>query len=669
MAQVDDDREVNGRQSPVMTRLVALALVVLTACGGSKPSGSPGPGGSPEASGSPSAFSEILPADVTAEGVAQLERDVVRRVLIASAGSEVMTDDVLDAVETLRQELLGLAGGEAALAGRVAAVDDGPPLRGELAAEAGQTSVVDTLTNQLRRQASSSGATIDQSPQAIDRTLPDGTARLNGVSQTTLTSTASTLSGTHRVSMTIERLDANGQVTSTVNLEIEAHVDLDICPDANGTVKATYTYDWSSAMVGGSTITVHTEGTVEGLVGDDAFLHSYTVESSGTEGSTGGQAGSTVSRGLTTRSGFVLSGAPGVVTQTSTAIPPVTTITQPDPLATTQDYQNLLDAASQPAHWISLQLLDVAQSKWRSGACVKIESTRDSDYVDRDEHVPFTARVIHKIENTELNKPIVGTFSGVASLDPVDTELTAPADFEFVAGPNIDDVGDIHLKTTSNRGIGELDLRFKVKELKLELVIHSELKITKYVSYTADVEIDVDGRIRLERNSQTGRWNGTGTLSTMAFDSGSGGCHSAEILGTGTYDWVVRDVEASPGLPTDQIKIWMDNGLRNELPDTVTSIDCFPAPVPFVTDANVWENLFFLVHRSEYGANGFLVDGLSGGDSTAPWIGGQDLGGIRWLAGCDTLRDQDPLTQDLADVTSCELDTEFTLVVVDLASP
>jgi len=661
MAQLDDDRNGPRRESADMRQLLAIALIVLTACGGTNPAGSTGPGGSGAASGSSSDFPEINPADVTAEAVAALEAGVVRSALIGSAGAKTLSDDLLDEIEAARQEILALSADDTAALGRTASADvsEAPPA--DLAVAATATSVVDTLIEQVRRQATSrSGSNPELGIHTSDRVTSDGGARINSTSQTTVTSTSTTLSGTHRLSMTIERLDADGQVTSTIYLEIEATVEMDICPDANGNVKATYTYDTSSDMVGGSTMTVHTEGTVEGLVGDDAYLHSYIVEASGTESSTGG-GGSGYSRGVTTRSGYALSGAPGVASQTTTAIPSVTTITQSDPLATTQDYVDLQQAATGPAHWMSLQLLDVAQSKWRSGACVRIESSRDSDYVNPSEHVPFTAKVFHKVENVELNKPIVATFTGVTSLDPVDTEVPAPADFEFVAGPHIDDVGDIKLKTTSNRGIGELALRFKVKQLQLELTIDSEIGITKVDSFITDATATATGTIRLTPTGAPGKWSGTGTLDSVTATSlGVGGCQTAQIYGVGTYDWVVREVTAAPGMAEGDIEIWSDSGQRRENPDTITSLLC---PAGAVTNPyNTWENFFFLVFRGFYGPNGFQVDGLSDGPAdTSEWEHDMVLGTDTWVTTCGISL----LPEQLRQYTDCAASVTWTLKVID----
>ena len=644
-----------------MRRALTILLVVVAACGGSPSTGSNSPGsGSAAPSGAAGEFPDLEPAEATTEAVAEAERLLIRRTMVSSGAEAVLGPGLVDAAEEARQELLAELADASTAGARVASTNLHAAPPADLAIIEGETSVVVTLTEQIASQSSSSGGPLAGS-RTIDRTSTvDGiTSRTTGSSSMNTTSTSSTLSGTYTYDVTMNILDANGRVTDTIFSRIEAKVDLEICPDANGVVKATYTYDLKTEVVGGTTVTFHSEGTVEGLVGDDAFLQSYTVEASGTESSTGSGGGGPWSRGTTSRGGYILNGAPGVTTSTATAIPPVTTITQVDPLATSDDYFNINRESMLPAHWMSMRLMSLAQGKWRSGACMKIESSEPGRDVEPDEQVPFTARVIHKIENVELDKPVVATLTGVQAIDPAGTEVPAPADFTFTGGPDFLDIGDVHLKTTSNRGIAELDIRFVVMPpLFLELKIESELHVTQYVSYATDVTFNVDGRIRLKRDAETGLWSGTGQLHTMSFDSSPGGCHSATFLGNGDYDWVVKDVVASPGLPTDQIKIWMDAGTIVENPDSYTSYDC-PSST-FHGVANVWENLFFLLHLSNFGQSGFLVDDLGGGDTTTPWRHGQDLGGIGWLASCEL-----NLPENLRRVNSCELSTDFTLFVVD----
>jgi hypothetical protein len=105
----------------------------------------------------------------------------------------------------------------------------------------------------------------------------------------------------------------------------------------------------------------------------------------------------------------------------------------------------------------------LAQQKWRDGACVEIRATESSREVAPNEVVPFTATPRHRIEGVDLHKRVVATLSGRLAVDPVGVEQDPPAAVTYTAPSEVDDGGTVTLKSTSNRGIGTLDLTFVVK--------------------------------------------------------------------------------------------------------------------------------------------------------------------------------------------------------------
>jgi hypothetical protein len=113
---------------------------------------------------------------------------------------------------------------------------------------------------------------------------------------------------------------------------------------------------------------------------------------------------------------------------------------------------------------VAMMIFEAAQEKWRSGACVRIESTESTRQVKPNESITFTNKVFHQIDGGELDKKIVATFNGVRSASPTDVEQDPPASITFTAGPTQRDAGTVKLKTTSNRGIGELSLTFTVSD-------------------------------------------------------------------------------------------------------------------------------------------------------------------------------------------------------------
>jgi hypothetical protein len=111
-----------------------------------------------------------------------------------------------------------------------------------------------------------------------------------------------------------------------------------------------------------------------------------------------------------------------------------------------------------------------AEHFWRSGACIDMQTSRESGKVKPNEKIELTVTPIGKFDKGQINKPVEAVFSGAKSLDP-STPQTAPATFNFVAGPNKDDKGTIDLKQTSKRGIGKKTVVFTVGSGRLLVTI------------------------------------------------------------------------------------------------------------------------------------------------------------------------------------------------------
>jgi hypothetical protein len=96
-----------------------------------------------------------------------------------------------------------------------------------------------------------------------------------------------------------------------------------------------------------------------------------------------------------------------------------------------------------------------AQSKWRRGTCILVESDPESAMVDPDTELQITATPKHKFDMSNVDATVVATLSGVKSLDKQGQKVRAPATYNYVAGSEFMDQGVIKLKSTSKRGIGE----------------------------------------------------------------------------------------------------------------------------------------------------------------------------------------------------------------------
>jgi hypothetical protein len=75
-----------------------------------------------------------------------------------------------------------------------------------------------------------------------------------------------------------------------------------------------------------------------------------------------------------------------------------------------------------------------------------------------------TVSVRQRYEDTQLEKPVEATFSGVKSLDPAGQKQPAPATYTYTAGSTNGDTGQLAFKSVSNRGIGHTSLQFVVRE-------------------------------------------------------------------------------------------------------------------------------------------------------------------------------------------------------------
>ena len=104
-----------------------------------------------------------------------------------------------------------------------------------------------------------------------------------------------------------------------------------------------------------------------------------------------------------------------------------------------------------------------AEKFWRGGKCVELIVDPPGGDVDADSKTDVVAKVRHRFEGDELDKPVEATLDGVQAIDPVDTKQPAPATVKYTAGPEDGDVGNIAFKTVSNRGIAEKTVTFTVK--------------------------------------------------------------------------------------------------------------------------------------------------------------------------------------------------------------
>lgn len=109
------------------------------------------------------------------------------------------------------------------------------------------------------------------------------------------------------------------------------------------------------------------------------------------------------------------------------------------------------------------QLVSAATDRWRSGDCVDVKVLQgNGGEVEAGSETQIVAQPRHKIDQADLAKPVVATFSGAAGTQPVGVAIAAPAQFTYTAGDQEGDTGTVTLTSTSNRGIGTTSVFFKV---------------------------------------------------------------------------------------------------------------------------------------------------------------------------------------------------------------
>ena len=108
-----------------------------------------------------------------------------------------------------------------------------------------------------------------------------------------------------------------------------------------------------------------------------------------------------------------------------------------------------------------------------------------------------TAKVRHRFENTELDKPVEATMTGVKSIEPAGSKVPSPASFTYTAGSKPEDAGVVTFRSVSNRGIGETTATFTVGGKELEVSIDGTSTTSALgVSYRTTVKV---AKLRLVR--------------------------------------------------------------------------------------------------------------------------------------------------------------------------
>ncbi len=562
-------------------RIAALAVtisfvgVAVNACGPS-PAVSPGSpsaaaGGSAAPSGNASAPDGITLVDLTESAdqaaAAKQELELAREVresagmaaLIGAEGEAAFAD--LDAIqaefgkELVAQVAAALDAGQLPtaavdpLAGHVASKGSEPPrahlsadeIDISLFADTGFTAsaIMSLFTTVVERAAQSGSSTLPRQ-ETIDKTT-DGLRQ-----QVDLNTTFVVQTGGGKVSLDVimastDRITnaATGSFVALYTSRSTGHFDVDACPDEQGVAAGTYSFETkhelndvsgaaNSQSGGGRTV----NAPFRLIDGEDAHLLEIQADldltanarGPGTSGGPGPTApfdwsaaqqvqlvmpaggGTTAAGGASTVTGTGGEAAGGVMFLSS---------------AMAQLFIGLVGKE--------------AERFWRSGECVVLVPSKESQKVDPNEQIELTVEAKEALgDGGEIDAPIVATFTGKASLDPAGVPVDTPSKFTFKAGSEPDDKGTIKLEQISVRGIGKETVEFTVKP--------QDYKVTVLVAAGGLTTIKCDGH----EGAWTVTSTGAGTNGTMKFTfaegSTSADVHAVYDLGAGggAVHWDMR---------------------------------------------------------------------------------------------------------------------------------
>lgn len=370
----------------------------------------------------------------------------------------------LSAGRALTQARADAAGPDGALRGHIAAV--GPVA----APEPGFNSMIVwawliTSLGDLARDPKS--GTVEGEPETVEI---DGNV---GTITTTVALNATVVGSRLSVDITIKTKGqvvdkSTGAILFGIDSIASGHIDVEFCPDANGQAVA-------NVKLTSSEIYTRSGGTAKGVskdfsgaatifVDDQARIRTVEGTSQGSEESRGGiaQPGggeSTLAASTRTAGGDIANDGDGQRLPGADRAPGITLGGE----GSTVDQQG--------SFWGSMTLFvetmvtaaaKEAEKLWREGKCVEFIVDPEGGEVSPGEVKSVTAKLRHKVDGSELDKPVEAALTGVQSLEPAGGSQPAPATVTYTAGPTQGDVGQIAFKSVSNRGIAEKTVAFTV---------------------------------------------------------------------------------------------------------------------------------------------------------------------------------------------------------------
>lgn len=278
-----------------------------------------------------------------------------------------------------------------------------------------------------------------------DDTASDGTnVHYKTQASFVLTGHGSNVTATATLTTTITT--ANGSSTESASTV----ASIDVCPDAGGLSLGTFKLVADGTNSTGATYHVAADQTFRIVVGDDAETIGTDFAGSLSYTSTGPQANT-----------LTLDGTVGY--QPGSYNPSYTTGEWVASNGAVDNQKLVGDYWVTFAKVMADALEPEAKAKWRGGTCVEVKIDKPSSKVAPSAQVHVTATPHHKIQDADLDAPVVASLSGTQSLSPMDTAVDGPnAPFDYVAGSQKGSSGTVTFKSTSRRGIGSTTATYTV---------------------------------------------------------------------------------------------------------------------------------------------------------------------------------------------------------------
>jgi hypothetical protein len=576
---------------PVLPLVVVL---VLGACGGPAASGTSSAASSDVPSSAASAPTGTGPIDagpVTVEppaidvaddprlALARLEADERARVRIqAGFPGEVgsgwkplaaSADDAIDAAVRAVATQLGIDVPIANRDGRLASIV--VPRPAERPAPGSAASAMAMVTAAMTAgRALGKGGTNEASGRET-RTITDGddVATVTASMKGTVTSTGSRVVAEFTFDLTGDVRNTVTGGTAHMSGTATAHVEIDGCPDRSGSSKGKMSLSsresvsgqrggvegsasWTRDLSGDFDIAVNDEASISGLVlnakAQESVQESTRNDGDGEAETHGHELGITGHYEYASGPGFT-----GLTYEDAKTVGDVTN--QKD--ATKADLAPLFRSAAWAISAAAIELGTAAEKFWRDGKCVEVMVDPAGGEVARDSKTSVTAKVRHKFEAGELDKPVEASLTGVKSIEPASQKVPAPATFTYTAGSTQGDAGEVTFKSVSNRGIGETKVTFTVVDRTLKVGMNGKMTTSGFgVAYVTTIAVP---KIVLSQQGD-GTYLGSGPVTTtILFDIDQ--CR-IPYKSTGTIKLrATREEVADPSLPWHWTVSWDPSGV------------------------------------------------------------------------------------------------------------